>query len=247
MTDAIVTKESTAIAEYQLDISPEEIHSLIVSNVGEDQLSITNLDRAINPSGKSVQWEIPSLEDKPETTDVIEGVIVFHKLSRARWEGEYKGGGEPPVCTSRDGITGEGTPGGKCQACPYAKFTENAKGENERPECRVVKQLFIRRPGELLPVIVNITAVNLNQATNYLLGLATKKRKSHEQVVTRIRNETATSKSGFQYAKTHFSIAAMLPPEQAAEMTEYKNMVKPMLMDVEITEADVDESTEQPF
>jgi hypothetical protein len=40
MTDAIVTKESTAIAEYQLDISPDEIHSLIVSNVGEDQLSI---------------------------------------------------------------------------------------------------------------------------------------------------------------------------------------------------------------
>jgi hypothetical protein len=245
---AIVKKETSALAEYKMQMTTEDLGAIIVANVGDRGLTVTNLDRALNPSSKATEWEIPTLEGDPEKTDTIKGVIVFHKLSRARWPGAYKGGGDPPVCSSKNGIFAEGDPGGQCNKCPYAKFTKNADGEDVKPECRVVKQLFIKRPDELLPLLVNITSVNLPLVDSYLYKLLNKQR-LFSSVVTTIHNTSAVSSGGFPYAKTNFSTheADFLPEELAAEMKEYTEFIKPMLLEIELTDADASDGESEPF
>jgi hypothetical protein len=229
-----------SLTEYEMAISPSELQAVIQDNVGDQGISVRHLERITNPSGKSTKWEIPTIDGDVETTGEIEGVIVFHKLSRARWEGEYKGGGESPLCSSKDGFFGEGNPGGKCKDCPYAKFGENG----EKPECRLVKQVFIRRPNELLPMVLNVTAVNLQEAERYLFRLLNKGKK-YNSVVTKVHLTADKSKSGFDYAKTNFAATAILSDAQAAEMAEYTKLIKPMLLEVELTDADVS-TVEEP-
>jgi hypothetical protein len=229
-------------------MTTEDLGAIIVANVGDRGLTVTNLDRALNPSSKATEWEIPTLEGDPEKTDTIKGVIVFHKLSRARWPGAYKGGGDPPVCSSKNGIFAEGDPGGECNKCPYAKFSKDADGNDVKPACRIVKQLFIRRPGDLLPLVVNITAVNLPLVDSYLFKLLNKQ-KMFSSVVTTIHNTSEVSNSGFPYAKTNFSTSAddFLPEDLAAEMVEYTELIKPMLLEIELTDADASEGGTEPF
>lgn len=233
-----------ALAEYELAVDMQELPYLIIANVGGQGINVTNLERITNPSGKSTKWEIPTLDGEVETTGEIEGIIVFHKLSRARWEGEYKGGGEAPLCSSKNGFTGEGDPGMACKDCPYSKFTEDDKGNSIKPECRIVKQVFIRRPGQLLPMILNVTAVNIQQATTYLFALLNNNRK-YNSVVTKVVLTQDKSKTGFDYAKMNFSASTLLSPEQAAEQNEYTDMIAPMLLEVELSSEDAEDGA--PF
>lgn len=245
MTSKAIEPVKQALEEYKLAIDMEKLPDLIVSNVGDQGISVDRLERIVNPKAGATEFSIPTLEGGQLKTSEIEGIIVFHKLSRARWEGEYKPGNtQPPLCSSKDGFTGEGDPGGKCKDCPYSKFTENKKGESVKPECRVVKQVFIRFPNELLPTVLNITAVNIPNVETYLFKLLNKNRKFNS-VVTKVALTPDVTKGGYDYAKTNFAATALLSAEQAEEMDEYTNMIKPMLLEVELTDADV-ATTEQP-
>lgn len=247
MTSKAIEPVKNSIKEYELAVDMQELPDLIVSNVGEQGISVDHLERIANPKAGATKFSIPTLEGEPRETDEIEGVIVFHKLSRARWDGKYKPGNtEPPLCTSKNGFTGEGDPGGKCKECPYSKFTEDKDGEAVKPECRVVKQIFIRFPNELLPTVLNVTAINIQNADSYLFKLLNKNRKFNS-VVTKIHLTADVSKGGFDYAKTNFSATALLSSEQAKEMNEYTEMIKPMLLEAEISTDDVVEQGTEPF
>lgn len=240
MTSKAIEPVKQALEEYKLNIDSSEITSIIMENVGGEGITVNKLDRIMNPSTTSTQWEIPALVGGPEMVDSIEGIMVFHKLSRARWDGPYKGGGESPLCTARNGFKGEGDPGGDCKDCPYSKFTEDKKGESVKPECRLVKQLFIRLPGSLLPKVMNVSAINIDQIDRFLFRLADKQVKFYH-VITKITCETATSKSGFKYPKFNFEASAFLPEDQKKESSEYNEMIKPMLLEIEMTADDVKE------
>ena len=242
MSSAIEPAKS-AIQEYQLSMTNEELKDIILANLGDQGVTIGHLDKIVNPSAKSTKWEIPTLDGGTETTSEIEGIIVFHKLSRARWEGEYKGGGDAPLCTSKDGFHGEGDPGGECQQCPYAKFTEDSKGESQRPECRLVKQVFIRRPGDFLPTTLNVSAINIHNIDRYLSRLLSKG-KMHNSVVTKVSLTTDKSKSGYDYPRMNFAATEILSPEQAKDMNNYTQLIKPMLLEIRMDESDVEETTE---
>ncbi len=227
-----------SLEEYKLDIDTAEIREIILENVGGEGITVNKLDRFVNPSTTGTQWEVPSLVGGPELTGEIEGILVFHKLSRARWDGPYKGGGESPLCSARNGFTGEGDPGGDCKDCPYAKFTEDSKGESVKPECRIVKQLFIRLPGALLPTVMNCSATNIPNIERYLFKL-TNKLVKYYHVVTKVTCETDTSKSGFKYPKFHFEATSFVPEDQKKDLSDYNKFIKPMLLEVELTDADV--------
>ena len=237
MSSKAIEPAKQSLAEYEMTLSPDQLRKVITDNVGDDGIKVHNLQRIINPSGKSTKWEIPLITGDTETTSEIEGIIVFHKLSRARWAGQYDGGSEAPVCSSRDGITGVGLPGGACRECPYAKFTEKEDGTSEKPECRLVKQVFIRRPGKLLPMILNVSAVNRDQINSYMFNLLSEGL-SYNQVVTKVFLTPDKAKSGFDYAKVNFAATSILSPEQAKESEEYTNLIKPMLLEIELSAED---------
>lgn len=223
MGKEIVKAEDFALVVHEIGM--DEVRDLIAANIGSEEITGFDLPRAINPSGKGTKFTIPDIDGQDELTDQITGVIVYHKLGRNLWSGDYKGGGERPLCSSVDGVMGEGDPGGNCAECPFSKFGPN----REKPKCKVAKQIFMIREGELLPLLVNVTAVNINEPRRYLLSLLSKKRLKFNHVISRIKLEPAKSSEGFDYAKTVFSMVGVLSPEQRQAMEEMTAIFAPLL------------------
>lgn len=209
-----------------MEVGTSEVADLIRSNVGPEGMDAFDLTRAINPTGKNAQWEIPGLDEDSEMTDCIEGIVIYHRLVRTYWQGAYKGGGAPPDCSSADSMTGDGVPGGICIDCPLSKF---GSAENGGQACRVIKQLFILRTGELLPILVNVTAVNIKHPRKYFLSLLSKRRLKFNKVITRIRLEPDKSASGFDYGRTDFSMVSLLPEDQMMAAEEMTAILEPLL------------------
>lgn len=229
--DKIIEAPKFEIAAMEMGM--EEVKDILRANCGPEGMDAFDLTRAVNPTGENTEWKIPGLEDEPEMTNMVEGVIIYHRLVRAYWEGKYKGkGAVPPNCSANDAMTGEGNPGGSCLDCPFAKF---GSGDNNSQACRVIKQLFIVRSGELLPTLINISAVNVKRPKKYLLDLLSKRRLKFNQVITRIRLEPDVSGSGFDFARSDFSLASVLPEEQMKAAAELTAIFTPLLASRDIT------------
>src|SRR5438105_3518535 len=78
---------------------PRAMLAVITENLGGDKITERDLDRIKMPSGGGLAWEVPGLGDQPDSEKTIEGVIVYHKTTRAYWPGDYEGGNEPPQCS----------------------------------------------------------------------------------------------------------------------------------------------------
>lgn len=215
-----------------MDMGVNQLKELIDQNIGTEGMDQFDFSRAVNPQGENVEWKIPGIEDEPEKLREVEGVIVYHRKVRVYYETEYKGGGQPPNCSSADAIVGEGNPGGECIECPFEKF---GSGKNEGKACRELKQVYMIRHGELLPTLFNVTSVNIRKPNKYLLDLLSKRRLAFNQVITKIRLEPDKSTGGYDYARTDFSLVSVLPAEQQAAMKELTRMFASMLSTAPVT------------
>jgi len=235
----VVSGDADASSYLVLQTGLDEVKDLMAETLGEEGLAPHELDRAGNPSGKSTKWSIPTVEGEEDTVGEIEGVILFHKFNRSRWEHEY-GKGEAdamPVCSSVDGRTGVGNPGGNCKNCPFAQF---GSGPNNSQACKLTKHVFILREDELLPLLVVLTVSSLKNAKAYFRRLL-----SHQirptQVITKLNlSGPHKSKSGFDHAKAELSLAGRLDEETAQKMKDYAEYLKPWLQATVTTREDVE-------
>jgi len=214
-----------------LAYEPDVFASIINNNLGGDELTQKDFDKAVNPSGKSVHWQIPGLTDEDELAQELTGVIIFHKMTRSYWKGEPTGDGAPPDCSSDDGkngvgAEGSGMPGGPCEECPLSKF---GSGKNNSQACRKVKQVYLLREGEMLPILINLSPINSDVAKGYFIKLMAKAQRDYFTVVTKMKLVADKSKSGFDYAKVEMSMVDMLEPASAKKMEAFHNLVSPML------------------
>ena len=226
-----IVVSGTESAENYLAIKTgvDEIQELIEENMGDDGLAPHELDKAGNPSGKSIKWTIPSVEGDDELTSEITGVIIYNKFTRNRWEKPF-GKGEPnarPVCSSIDGKIGAGDPGGVCKLCPYAQF---GSGDNNSQACKKSRLLFVLRETELLPLLVVVTPGNLKFAKKYFRRLLSRQI-SPTQVISRMSLSPGKSASNFDYAIIDIAIAGRLDDETAEKMKQYSEYLKPWLQE----------------
>ena len=101
------------------------------------------LDRVKLPAGGGTAFEVPA--DDGEGTDMVKelrGVILFNHPAYAMYRDKYAGGNAAPDCSSFDGITGCGNPGGACADCPYNKF---GSGDGKSKLCKNKRLLYILR------------------------------------------------------------------------------------------------------
>ena len=211
--------------------SPEKIAALIQTNLGGETLSQGDLDRAVNPSGTNTKWEIPDIDETSESASELSGVIVHSCDKRAYYEGKYSGGGERPDCYSDDGVNGVGELadkcGNKCIDCPMDVF--GSAKDTDAKACKEVKRVYLLREGEMLPMIVNLTPQNLRALRTYGVRLTNKRGKELPEVISKFSQATATSKSGFPYAKVTISLVEELPEADAKKMLDYAEVMKPLL------------------
>src|SRR5262245_35994761 len=102
------------VAPLALTIPEEErqaVMAAFATNCGSADLSEFDLPRIKVASGTAL-WLIPGVEGET-TAPAIEGVVVEARDTRVYYESK-DAGNVPPDCSSIDGKTGRGKPGGVC-------------------------------------------------------------------------------------------------------------------------------------
>lgn len=224
-----------ASAYVALRESPGDLIGSIAANVG-GAITEFDLDRVHVPAGGGLTWEIPGLV--PTSSREIVGVVVARHAARGYWARslEASGGGTPPDCSSTDGITGVGNPGGPCITCPKNVFgSATRNGEQAAGKaCKEQVLLFILREGDRLPIVVAVPPSSLLALRKYMLRLATASTPlPFWTVVTRLSlAQTKNKANGITYSSIVPEMVKALAPDESAAFRAYADVLAPSLASV---------------
>ena len=199
--------------------------TILQENIGGETLSRFNFPRMKVPAGGGKHLIMP--DGTPSTT--VKGIIVMQHMSRAYWPG---GGGEdavasgPPQCSSEDSVTGVGDPGGDCSECPMAR--PGSSGKSRAQACKLVRNLYVLLPGEMLPAVLQCPPGSLQNARNYLFALGSKAI-PFWTVETEIGAESTKNPSGQAYSKLTFAMARQLEGEELEKAIAYSSAFRETL------------------
>jgi hypothetical protein len=171
MSTALATIDQSkylALSDDALDIA-----ELLDANMGSGDFSARNLASVKVPAGGGMTWTVPHPDGEQDTRELV-GVILFAQNTRAYYpSGVGEGPAGPPDCSSEDGVTGVGSPGGACATCPLAQFGSAIR--NGQPAsgqaCAAKKQLYMLLPDRILPVVVTAPATSLKAIQGYMGSL----------------------------------------------------------------------------
>lgn len=136
------------------------------------------------PGGGSLQFEIPSDDpENPDYTKYIEGVILYNHDTCAYWpEGSEYDDNVTPLCSSVDGKTGYGAPGGICATCALNQYGSVEKGKGKA--CKNMRNLYILRSGEHMPMLLSLPPTSLRPYSDFITAaFATRRRPIYSGVV----------------------------------------------------------------
>jgi hypothetical protein len=185
----------------------------------EDGLKPGDLEQIKIPTGGGIQWELPG----GEMANAFEGVIVGIQTTRAYWEGDFAGGGTPPTCTSQNGKTGIGSPGGACDYCPKNQWGSGKNGVGTA--CAPRKRIYILRPEGFLPVVLALPVTSMNALRKYQIRLLSQ-RTGVNVAVTRFGLERTKNKAGIAYSQVTCSAVGPLPASLAPLARAYAKMIQ---------------------
>ncbi len=125
------------------------------------------------PSGGTVQYELPGGDpEAPDYARSIEAVILYSHDAFAYWPMKKEGGENvPPVCSSLDGKTGIGLPGGACAQCPFNKYetaTDSQGNATKGKACKNMKHLYIIRDGDSMPILFSLPPTSLSSFKEFI-------------------------------------------------------------------------------
>jgi hypothetical protein len=206
--------------------------SLIEDNLGTQAPSVLNLPRIRIPSGGGLALRIDTPAGE-ESVKEATGVIISWRRARVYYQMPAgRGGKKPPDCSSTDGLTGIGDPGGECRNCRHARFG-SAVGPSGAPTagqaCKEVRQLLILLPGKVLPHLLNVPPTSVKAFTQYTMTLLSAQ-VAYWAATTRIIVEKATNESGVEYAKIVFRLERQLEPGETAALRPYHERMKEALV-----------------
>jgi hypothetical protein len=241
-----MTEENTSavalIDKYAvMTTTPADLAEIIAENTGGDGLSEWDLERIKVPAGGGIAWEVETL-DGLDTRKALEGVVVGMRNVRSYWASDEMTGA-PPDCSSRDGVTGTGAPGGACHECPLAKF---GSGKNQSQACKAMRLLFLVQPDTLLPAVVVVPPSSLKAVRKHMLRLAARATRFHA-VVTRLELEKCQNADGITYARIVPTSTGRLSEQQAAVMQEYAETMRPAFEAATVPDTPTAAGDEVPF
>jgi hypothetical protein len=217
------------------------VGDIMRDNLGGEPLTPFDLERIKVPSGGGQYWMVATPE-KPNGTPVedLSGVIVYQRLGRQYWSVsmEEGGGGTPPDCSSEDGVTGSGNPGGSCHDCPMAQWGSASKGGRGQA-CKSSRLLFVVSPDSFLPRVVVVPPTSLSAVKKYMTRLASLGR-PFWSVVTRFRLERATNAQNIAYSRIVPELDQVIPTEAVGRIKEYADELRPVFTQVRVDRGDID-------
>lgn len=228
-----------AMVEMNSFILPEMLEGDFSSEELADDYAGLQLSfqRVKIPGGGSLQFELPG--DDPENPDyakTIEGVIIYSHQVSAYWpEGSEYDDTVTPLCSSVDGITGCGTPGGTCAMCElnqYGTGTDSKGNPSKGKACKNMRHLYILRSGEYMPIMLALPPTSLRPYSDFInASFVTRRRPTYASVVQiglkRVKNGSNL------YSIATFRKIFDFTGEQLAQVkayaTDFRTQIKEML------------------
>jgi hypothetical protein len=211
MTDKIAKKESAYLTE-----KTDSLTEILEQNMGGEDLSRFDFPRIKVPAGGAQHLVMP--DGEPQKT--VRGIIMLSHMSRAYWPGGDDPDtlvGGPPQCSSEDGVTGNGVPGGDCHTCPLSK---PGSGKGQRQACKLMRNLYLLMPGQILPTVVQCPPGSLKAVRSYLVILSSLGRASWT-FETEIGAKQVTNKAGQKYSELTFKKVRELEGDELASAIQY--------------------------
>ncbi len=227
---------TTNVSQYEI-MRRSDIAEVVRQNLDGRQISPFDLDRVRFPAGGGIAWEVETLEGISATADLT-GIIIHKQRGRVYYAERFAGGGEPPDCSSADGLTGVGTPGGACFACPMSQWGSalDDKGQPSRGQACAERQLlFLVRPKDPIPMVVNVPPTSLGRLNNYFLRLAGRAI-PYWGIVTKLTLEKAKNRAGIEYSQLKLSAGDMLTENERAKIAEIATGFKAMFSGVSVAD-----------
>ena len=161
-------------------------------------------------------------EDEGDVVKAVEGVILTSSRVNAYWAAAMGSSEDKaPNCSSQDGVTGINRETGEalaCATCHYNQFGTDANGRGKA--CKNMRQVFMLRPGDMLPLRFDVPPSGLQAFDNYRTRLMLKG-KSSNAVLTRIATTKRTNKDGTDYSAPVFEVVGALPLEELPSIRQY--------------------------
>ena len=236
---------------YPLLTDPGDVLALFDERLRTGGLPVLDLPRIRVPGGGSVAFRYDTAAGE-ETAKKLEGIITAWRPSRLYWKSRAAGK-KPPDCTSINGFSGVGDPGGVCADCPHARFGTSVKpdgGAGAGQACKDVRQALFLMEGELLPHLLNIPPTSVKAFGQYTLTLMSA-RAHYWGAITEITLEKAQSDDKIDYAKIVFRLKTRLSdPSQFNVLKGFhermRSVLEPAIVDASAYEIEEDRPRAAP-
>lgn len=183
----------------------------------------SGFDRIKIPTGGGTMFEVPGNDpNDPNAVKEFSAVILCHHPMYTFYSARYNGSNNPPDCLSIDGITGTGSPGGKCLKCPNNKF---GSGDNGSKACKNKHQIYLLREDEIFPIILCLPTSSNKEFSRYIKRLLSTGEKS-DSVVTKFSLKKAVNKGGIAYSQVQFAVDRKLTDEEISLIKKLSEQVK---------------------
>lgn len=180
-----------------------------------------NFPRIKIPGGGSTQFEIPTANpEKPDYTPAIEGIIIFNHNTNAYWEeGSEYDMNTSPVCSSPDGKTGYGDPGGACETCPFNQYESDPNGGKGKA-CKNMRGLYILQNDTPIPINLLLPPTSLKAYSNFVQSAFFLRKRPLWGSLVRIELRKESNGAN-NYAVATFKLLGDFTGEKLAEIKEY--------------------------
>lgn len=221
-----------AVPEFEAAENPEVLHDMLElaqENLGGANFNVVNLQKI--KADKSGFFQIETAEG-PQSDRTLHVIIMANRQARLYWGRNYNPGQtkEPPACTSNDGFTGVGDPGGPCMRCPYSKFktARNPDGSQGAGQaCKELRQLLVLLPGHMMPHLLNISPTSVKTFDKYTMTVGSGGA-NYWNVITKLAIDVTPS-SGYPTAHVLFTLKQRLTPEQKKLLRPYHEKMRELL------------------
>lgn len=222
-----------------LSVPAQQLTKFLIENIGSQGLRPTDLDKIKVPAGGGSAWEVPTLKG-PEPMKVIEGIVLHFKDVRAYWQSKGTGN-NPPDCSSSDGLTGIGNPGGDCHKCPLSQFGSGVdeKGNATKGQaCKSMRMFLFLRQDDMIPMIVSLPPTSIQNAKKFFLRLVANGY-PYYAVTTQLRLEQAKNAGGTAYSVATLAMGRVLEPDELEKVQLIGQAMRELFARATVVEADV--------
>ena len=191
-----------------------------------DGLQMMSFQRVKIPAGGALQFEIPTEDpDNPDYARTLEGVILYNHSAYTLWpEGSEYDEDTKPLCSSVDGKTGIGEPGGACATCPmnaYGSARDGGRGK----ACKNMRDIYLLRSGEYMPLLISLPPTSIKPFKEFLNRAFVYRRRATYGSLIQIGLKKENNGSN-DYSVATFRLVRDFQGEELAQIRAYANGFK---------------------